>query len=486
MNISINRFVQWIALATIAALISACQPSTPVSSTMKFVPPDRIVQVRAVDLSAVSPYVRLSNGTDIPMLQNSDGSWTGTILVQPNNTYSVTVEWIEAMQQGNLVLARWEDDVVVGDEGAAISLNNDNYDFNIDTDGDSISNLQERQDDTDPFTNNDTGVSNAGNNDTNGTNNSDSSNTDGSDSDSSTDGQTGNSDAADDNDDDNDATESDDDDDDSTTPSDGNGTDNNSSSGSGATSNATVLIPRITDNQAPAIDGAGVTLNNQDNLTGEWASAVQFDNAGERLWVDNLMIDAGTTGTDGDDGDKHRRWAAMHDGEYLYVLVLSDDIGRRNADSEEPWQDDAVELFIDGNNSKLSSWGDNDDFHVLIPLLKLNTTQANNELNGRSALGPGSTDIALGIEFSTGPGIGPDGIRIARWEQDVYEIAIPIDNAGITIGSDFGFEIQIDDDDNGDTRDSKWGWFHPSRQNNTNTDLTFQNPSIMGTVVLEN
>ena len=149
------------------------------------------------------------------------------------------------------------------------------------------------------------------------------------------------------------------------------------------------------------------------------------------------------------------------------------------------WKDDTVEIFIDGDNSKQSTYENSNDFQYLIPLLKQNTSLANNEIDGRISIGPFSSDAGLGIRFSTGPGIGPDGIRVARWEQDVYELAIPIADAGIVIGSPFGFEVQLNDDDDGGDRDSKWGWFHPSRSDGEDTDLTYMNPSIMGTVVLE-
>ena len=185
------------------------------------------------------------------------------------------------------------------------------------------------------------------------------------------------------------------------------------------------------------------------------------------------------------DGAPYRSWAAMHDGINLYLLVLSDDIGARHGDSANVWEDDALELFIDADNSKLPVWGDADDFHYMIPLLKLDRVNANRASDGRIDPGPMSSDVELTIDFHTGPKEGPDGIRFPQFEQDVYEIAIPLAEAGIQTGQAFGFELQVDDDDDGAGREAKWGWFHPSRVDNVNTDTTYTNPSVMGTVVLE-
>ena len=99
--------------------------------------------------------------------------------------------------------------------------------------------------------------------------------------------------------------------------------------------------------------------------------------------------------------------------------------------------------------------------------------------------GSNSSTAPLAIDFATGPSIGPDGLlHQTIYEQDVYELRIELESAGISSNAPFGFELQINDDDDGLQRDSKWGWKHPARQN-TDIDNTPNNPSVMGTVVLE-
>lgn len=497
-----TRAIQTLTLSTALLLVAGCQPATvhtdTAQSLVKFSPPARIVQTRAVNQEQLEPVVKLANGVQIPMQVTSDQQWSGTIRVRPNEQYTVTVEWIETLSDGDLVLATWSDTVSVSADGASVTLSEEDYDFNIDSDGDNVNNLQERQNDTNPFVHNDTGaiadgsnsattdageeqpVENEGNGtDGSATNNENTTETNNNDTPSA----------------ENPAPTTDNEDPNSTEVVD-DGTSNNETDESGpdntdtdATNTetpqiqpASVLIPRITPQNAPQIDGLGAQLNNQDLLSGEWANAVQFDNAGAGLWIKNLMIDQGA---DSENGAELRRWAAMHDGEFLYVLVLSDDTGARHSDSTNMWEDDTVELFIDGNNSKNTTYGDADDFQFLIPLQQQNSTTANNEITGRYSIGPNSSDATVNIEFFTGPGIGPDGIRIKKWEQDVYEIAVPISQAGITPGTPFGFEVQLNDDDNGENRESKWGWFHPAKEGDEPLDLTYMNPSIMGTVVLQ-
>ncbi len=477
--------------------LTACQSDTQTESNIAFSAPEGILQVRAIDPSNLLPKVTLSNGSNVTMQPTGDNAWSGTIFVKPDSTYSVSVVWIEAMPNGNLVLAQWdEENVEVGADGREINLGSGDYDYSADFDNDSITNIQERRNNTNPFIANDT-------TDDDADDDADNANTDDNVNTTQDDNAAGEQEADTNNDSNNDALTNDNStndptdvqsnpDDDTTTNNDNadNTVDDNEDDAGSTdepgldreTTVATVIIPRIEHSEAPEIDGDGVELDSANRLSGEWAAAVQFDTNNEPLLIDRLMIDINA---DAEDGAPLRRWAAMHDGIYLYLLVLSDDTGARHGDSLAVYEDDALELFIDADNSKLDVWGDADDFHYMIPLLEFNTNKANTDSEGRILAGPNSSEVDLAIEFHTGPGKGPDGIRIAKWEQDVYELAIPLAEAGIQTAQAFGLELQLDDDDNGDGRDSKWGWHHPSRQNNTDTDTTYMNPSVMGTVILE-
>ncbi len=517
-----NVFVQITGLILGVSTLSACQPEAQTTPNVKFEAPARILQARAVNKSQLRPLVQLSDGTPIQMQLTGDNTWSGTINVEPNNTYIVSVEWIETLPDGEfegefdktLLLATWSDSVAVDADGAVVNLSDSEYTYSIDDDGDDFTNLTERENGTNPFVADTVLPGGDGDGTSEGLGDGDGTTDDGTTDDGSADDD-GSTDEADtgtstDGDSTTDGTTDDATDTGTTTDgSDGDSSDGSTDTGgqtAGSTDDgetdsestttgegtvgteyrASVLVPRILPRQAPEIDGEDVLINGQNRLAGEWANAVQNDNAGEGLWIDRLMIDNPSNTEDpAVDGDQLHRWAAMHDGEYLYVVVLSDDMGLLSNDSDEVWQDDGLELFIDGNNSRLTEWGDSDDFHFLIALQPQDTDSENDVSTYRVDLGPRPISSPFILNFSTGPDRGPDGIRNSRFEQDVYEIAIPIEDAGITIGQPFGFELQLDDDDNGNSRDSKWGWYHPSRQNGQDTDLTYLNPSVMGTLILE-
>lgn len=397
----VNMFCH-LSVAMSAALLSSCERPLTDTPALSLAPPAAIMQVRAVDQASLRPRVTLSGNIVVEMTQNTATDWSGTVNLLPDTNYRLRIVWLENFDERELDLAIYEKSISVGSTAQALSINGGDYDLSLDFDSDGISNLDELENNTDPF------MPELAQPDT-----------------------------------------------------------------------IDVVIPRITRNKAPQIDGLGAETNRDGKLLHEWASAVQFDTHGNALHINNLMIDVSAEAAD---GAPYRRWAAMHDGEYLYLLILVDDVGRRHSDSATIWNDDSVELFLDSDNSKLTHWGDADDFHLLLPLLPQNASASNTDQN-RFELGPNSSQASIDVRFTTGPGIGPDGVRQARWEQDVYEIRVDLESAGILPGFAFGLELQVNDDDNGSARDSKWGWHHPSRSRE-NTDQTWLDPSFMGTALL--
>jgi len=465
-----------------AVLLSACQgPASTGSATpgndvgagaaagaaMGLSLPARL-QDRAVDRTRLRPDVTLSTGQTIAMRLIGGTTWSGTVQVAPDIDLGVRVVWVSEQPRGDLRLAQLDETVPIGPDGAALEVGGARYDFDFDDDGDGESNLDELIAGSDPFPevpvppvdptpttpDPDSPEPDAPEPGTPGTPGTD-------------EPGPGAPPPGDDDDDD--------DDDDAEEPD----------TGAGRPADVDVFVPRIASARAPEIDGRGVTMGNDGTLTGEWAGAIQVDSGGSPLGIDALMIDLGA---EAPSGTPWRSWGALHDGEYLYVVVVVEDDGQRLADSTRYWENDSIELFLDGNHSRLSEYGDADDHHLILPLLEPGTTAGQKRPNandiGGWQTGPASTGQGLQLDFVTGPGVGPDGLQRPRFERDVYEMRIALDSIGVRAGQPFGFELQVNDDDDGGTRDSKWGWAHPARVD-VDVDFTYLDPSFMGTMMLD-
>lgn len=228
---------------------------------------------------------------------------------------------------------------------------------------------------------------------------------------------------------------------------------------------AEVLI--LYSSNAPSIDGR------YDSL---WNTAQFRDVAREDLLIDKVQIDRNVV-QPGE--DRRYRWAGMHDGEYLYLLVFAEASGEQTpfADSVDVYEDDAVDIFWDGNNSKGTAYDGVDDFHLLIGLLSLDGDGSANRSSGSGArlefgdqsapLDVSAIDYAICLCSATG-------------EQQLYEIRLNLEQARISVDTLFGLDIQLNNDVDGGQRDAKWAW-----NNDTGVDDTWRFPIRMGTARLE-
>jgi len=236
-----------------------------------------------------------------------------------------------------------------------------------------------------------------------------------------------------------------------------------------------VDIARIDPGAGPVIDGfydKGPSGTFEDSI---WSEADFRDANGERLSINQLMIDQG-------DGPRVMepwyRWLALHDGVELYIFVEgkpefaegTDDVKvLLYGDSTELRLDDTLNLFIDGNNSKGASYDGVDDWHILLALT--DSGGSNSEMR-RMAAGPYSAGVPDGLRFRT--------CITCETGQHTWEIAVPLASLGIDIDRPFGIELQIDEDNDGGDRDARFGWAHPARDGE-DRDLTRLQPRYMGT-----
>ncbi|UCD53568.1 MAG: tetratricopeptide repeat protein [Phycisphaerales bacterium] len=183
---------------------------------------------------------------------------------------------------------------------------------------------------------------------------------------------------------------------------------------------------------APTIDG---------KADDPWAAAHTYD-------LRNSYYDAPAS-----EADCSASFRALYDEDNLYVLVDVTDDDLQN-DSEEFWLDDAVEIFIDADNSKRGSYDDNDfQYHF-----------------GWDASSP-----ALG-ESQHGNMAGVEA-AFARTDAGYRaEIRLPWSTLGTKpmAGTPIGLDVQVNDDDGGGERDSKVAWHAPQ-------DDAYLHPRVFGT-----
>ena len=193
----------------------------------------------------------------------------------------------------------------------------------------------------------------------------------------------------------------------------------------------------------------------------EWRNAVRCDNKGNFLGVSHLIIDA--VGDEIEDNSwANSNWRAIHDGRFLYVLVtvVNEPFFERFNDSVDAWHDDSVEVFLDAGNEQSLTY-DSNDFQ------KVFTFTGNSDAGSSSA-------SRLQTQFNTS--LATD---IGVETNSVYEIRIDMASAGLSIGTRFGFDVHINDDDDGGDRETKWAWFAPSGD-----DSSWHNPSLFGQAIL--
>jgi hypothetical protein len=172
-----------------------------------------------------------------------------------------------------------------------------------------------------------------------------------------------------------------------------------------------------------------------------------------------------------DDGDASCEFACVADENYLYVAVKTrDDAKCVDEDTGRGlFQDDSVEIYVDGDNSKPSEY-EPDVCQITIGRYNVGGDPDNPKLsdfrgwNWRGAA-PDETGTKAAV-VDTGYG----------W---AVEAAIPLAFFGIrpTNGTVIGFNIHLNDDDDWGERDHRLGW---SKAELAGDDVAYINPSVFG------
>lgn len=188
-------------------------------------------------------------------------------------------------------------------------------------------------------------------------------------------------------------------------------------------------------------------------------SAPIIDGIADSVWDNHTAVPVTNvlSGTVNSAADLSGNWKAMWDATNLYVLAQVTDDVKRNDAGTDVYNDDGVEVYFDLGNNKPTTYGANDHQYTF----RWNDATAAYEINGHSVTGiaKGSTNTATGylLEMRI-PWAAIGGVPAANSLQ--------------------GFDVMINDDDNGAARDKKLAW-------SAGVDDTWNNPSLMGTIVLK-
>lgn len=183
-----------------------------------------------------------------------------------------------------------------------------------------------------------------------------------------------------------------------------------------------------------------------------------IDGTADALWTSHVAasMDKVLTGTV-TTSDLSGNWKACWDATNLYVLVTVTDDAKVNNGGTDTYNDDEVEVYIDIGNDKASSYGTNDFQYTF----RWNDATLVRETHGRSVTGivRATTNTTTGY---------------------VTEISIPWSTltGSPAVNQLVGFDVMVNDDDDGGARDAKISW-------SAATDDAWTNPSVMGTVILK-
>jgi hypothetical protein len=173
----------------------------------------------------------------------------------------------------------------------------------------------------------------------------------------------------------------------------------------------------------------------------------------------DILIDG--TAADGPE-DSSGSFRTLYDSEYLYVLVdVNDETLVQDSDPAQGWDDDRIELFIDGNNSKDAEQDGQNDYQYCF---RWNHGQVETPVEWYRS--PASLQ---GVEYA-----------VATTETGYrFEIKLPwstMIGGAPEDGDLIGIDVMIGDDDDGGGRDTQVSWHLASGSPHT--------PSMWGTALI--
>lgn len=188
-------------------------------------------------------------------------------------------------------------------------------------------------------------------------------------------------------------------------------------------------------------------------------ATIQRDNANDLMEAKSHKLTNLIKGTLGNTTDLKAEWRANWNDE-VFRLVVNVQDDQLSEDSEQSWADDSVEVYLDANNSRQDKYDGEDDFQLVFRM----------------------KDKTVGFGGSS-PKREADDIKYKMEKTDsgyLLDVRIPWTLLGVKEpeeGLKIGFDVHVNDDDNGNLRDAKMAW-------NSLVDRAWKDPQVFGEVVL--
>lgn len=209
-----------------------------------------------------------------------------------------------------------------------------------------------------------------------------------------------------------------------------------------------------------AVGAAPVQAADRTTTVEYVSTPIVVDGIPEPAWnaADPLPVDRLIGGDAVGPSDLSAVFKIMYTDTTLYVFVDVHDESLIADSGNTWWQDDSVEIYFDGNNSRGTSYDGVDDRHFIVRY-------------NESAFGDGLTTAAL-----------PTGSVVRTRETSegyMVEMAFPLRGLGIrpSAGAVFGLDVQVNDDDNGGLRGRNYAW-------NMRQDVGYLRTNVFGVATL--
>ncbi|MCK5725202.1 MAG: hypothetical protein KAH22_00100 [Thiotrichaceae bacterium] len=144
-------------------------------------------------------------------------------------------------------------------------------------------------------------------------------------------------------------------------------------------------------------------------------------------------------GEEWDKRDLSAKWQVKWNKESLFLNVKVYD-KEEKSDSDDPRQDDSIEFFIDGDNSRNAKYDGKNDFHFVFPR--------------------DQSKVSLGINSPSGVGSDLPFTIVKKYDGYELHVEIPWKMIGVTpkVANKIGFDVIVNDDDDGGDRDARIAW----------------------------